>query len=242
MVNTSIRLRPGFTMLELIFALVIIAISILALPTVLFTSTQSQEQTLKEEGILLTTSKIASILTYSWDSNSSPLGTLMSTSQVLRVTNGDSELDRNATSDFRLGHFQEELRRRLTPASNERNATLLPAAPATNKFGIEDFNNEVSDIGAVGSAEGYKKQYRRSTSVIYVDDAATYNATTINYNFPVVSVSGVSPSGGPPTTNIKMIQVSTLESDGAGGWTPIIVMRSYSTNIGEVEFFKRRYE
>jgi len=221
--------RSAFTLIELIFAIVIISIGVLALPTVLFTNAASQEQTLKEEGIMLTTTKIAQILTYPWDQNSSPLS-IMSTSQVLTtIANPPDGLERNGISDFRIGHFPGELRRRMTPYSNERNATSIGGA---NNIG--SFNNEEVTIGAAGSDQGYKKEYNITTSVIYVDDNATYSATNVVYNFGTVAVPGA-------TSNIKMVQVSTAEKDAAGAWQPIIVMRSYSANIGEAEFYKRRY-
>ena len=225
----QMQARHAFTMLELVFAIVIIGIAVLALPTVLLTSASSQEQTLKEEGIMLTTAKIAQILTFPWDANSSPTA-VMSTSQVLN-TGGHGALGRNGISDFRIGHFQDELRRRMTPESDQRAAGAIGGV---NNIG--SFNGDDVTVGAAGVATGYKKQYRTTTLVSYVADAADYNTaanTDINFNFTTAAAGG--------TTNMKMIQVSTSELDSAGAWVPIIQMTSYSSNIGEAEFFKRRY-
>jgi len=231
MVKKQFQLRSAFTMIELIFAIVIIAIAVLAMPTIMFTNASSQEQTLKEEGIMLTTTKIAQILTYPWDVSSSPpiVGGLMSTSQVVN-TNGDPLLARNGTTDFRIGQFQDELRRRMTPRSAQRAAGAIGGAAGSN---IGAFDGDIETVGAVGSVQGYKKQYRMTTSVSYVTDIAAYNANTINFNFSTGAL------GGP--TNIKMVQVSTDELTPAGAWIPIIQMTSYSANIGEAEFYKRRY-
>lgn len=219
----------AFTMLELVFAIVIIGIAVLALPTVLLTSASSQEQTLKEEGIMLTTTKISQILTFPWDQNSSPTA-VMSTSQVLN-TAGDADLNRNGTTDFRIGHFPDELRRRMSPNSAQRSAGAIGGV---NNIG--SFNGEAVTVGAAGSDQGYKKQYRTTTLVRYVADAADYNIaadTNLIFNFTTADPG--------TTTNIKMIQVSTSEMDPAGAWVPIIQMTAYSANIGEAEFFKRRY-
>jgi len=223
--------RSAFTMIELIFAIVIISIAILALPTILVRDASSQEQTLKEEGIMLTTTKIAQILTYSWDQSSSPT-TVMSTSQVLDTSHGDSDFDRNA-SDFRVGHFQDELRRRMTPNSSTRTAGTIGGAAGTN---IGAFNNDVETVGTPNNPQGYKKQYRTTTTVRYVSDAANYGDNNISFDFS--TTAGLSTTN---STNLKMVQVSTDEMDTAGAWVPIIQMTSFSANIGEAEFYKRRY-
>lgn len=227
--------RSAFTMIELVFAIVIISISILALPTVLLNDATSQEQTLKEEGIMLTATKISQILTYPWDESSSPLGALMSTSQVLNTANGDTELGRNGITDFRFGHFADELRRRMTPFSAQRAAGPIGGAVGTN---IGAFNGDVETVG--GSADGnmtlgYKKEYQTTTTVGYINDETGYAATDIVFNFSDIPGANI--------TNIKMIQVTTHEKspDPAVGWVPIIQMTSYSANIGEEEYAKRRY-
>ncbi len=218
-------------MIELIFAIVVVSISILALPTVLLTDATSQEQTLKEEGIMLTTTKVAQVLTYPWDQNSPPLG-VMSSSQVLN-TGGDTDLSRIGASDFREGHFPDELRRRMTPSSNPRAASAIGGAANSN---IGAFDGEQVTVGAAGADLGYKKQYRLTTAVSYVTDAADYNTTgntNILFDFDTNASAG--------TSNIKMVRVSTDELDTAGNWVPIIQMTSFASNIGEAEFFKRRY-
>ena len=230
MVKRQLQTRHAFTMIELVFAIVIIAIAVLAMPTIMFTNAASQEQTLKEEAIMLTTTKIAQILTYPWDANSSPLGVLMSTSQVLgTVANPPLGLERNATTDFRIGHFPNQLRRRMTPFSNERNATGIGGIFGSN---ISSFNGDQVTIGAAGADQVYKKQYRMTTTVTYVTDNTNYGLNIITFDFNTTA-TGLS--------NIKMVQVTTDEQDTTGTWIPIVQMTSYSTNIGEAEFYKRRY-
>lgn len=228
------RVRSAFTMIELVFAIVIISISILALPTVLLNDASSQEQTLKEEGIMLTTTKISQILTYPWDAQSQPpVGGAVSTSQVLNTVNANAALARNGITDFRIGHFINDLRRRMTPFSAPRIAGAIPIGgnPKTN---IGDFNGDVTTVGGVGDkAAGYKKEYQTTTRVAYVADAANYAANAIVFGFSDVQLAN--------STNIKMVRVTTDERDSAGNWVPIIQMTSYSANIGEAEFAKRRY-
>jgi len=223
MVKTVLS-KPAFTMIELIFAIVIISITVVAMPLVLLQNANSQEMTLKQEGITLTSTKISQMLTFSWDPLSPPLGALMSTANALDVAGGAAP--RVAGTDFRVGHFPGTLRRRMTPASAPRAAGAIAAGAAAS---INDFNGNIVTMGAP-SARGFKRDFRLTTVVRYVTEPANYNATTIVNNFGT-------PSG---VSNIKMIRVSTDEQIN-GAWVPSIRLSSFSSNIGEAEFFKRRY-
>ena len=242
----KVKLRTAFTMIELIFAIVIISITMLTLPNVLLRDASDQEQNLVQEGILITTTKIAQILTFPWDAQSQPPGVgPFSTSQALG-TNGDAELARTVVAgvntDFRVGHFQDAMRRRMSPASAPRNASAIPAAavnPATN---ISDFNDPAAVAAVVGgaalSATGFKKQYLFTNTVAYVSDTATYANTNIVFDFSTAAVAG--------PTSIKMVQVDTdqldITDDPANPTTTrILQLTSFSSNIGEAEFYTRRY-
>lgn len=218
-------------MIELIFAIVIISIGILALPTILLQDASSQEAALMEEGIMMTTTQTAQVLTHSWDANSSPLGAVLSTSEVVDIPGSvGGALDRVAGTDFRVGHFTDEgLRRRMTPASDPRASMGINGA--VSNLGSLNGNVQTVTAADVGAAS-YKKQYQITTSVSYVNDAADYTGSNIVFNFSTV--------GGAASTNIKMIQVTTLDTT-PGSMGNSIQLTSYSANIGEAEFFKRRY-
>ncbi len=218
--------RNAFTMIELIFAMVIISITVLALPLVLLQNADSQEMSLKQEGITLTSTKISQILTFTWDPLSSPLGVLMSTSNALDIAGGGAA-PRVVATDFRVGHFQNELRRRMTPFTNPRFAGAIVGGGATGS--INDFDGNVVTLGAP-TARGFKRDFRLTTTVSYVAEPANYNATIIANNFGTAS----------GTSNIKMVQIATDEQIN-GAWVPAIQLSSFSSNIGEAEFFKRRY-
>lgn len=156
----------------------------------------------------------------------------MSTSQVLE-TGGDNDFDRNGTSDFRVGHFPEQLRRRLSPNSAQRNASAIGVGPNS----ISGQDGTVDNIGAVNGRYAYKKQWRTNTSVAYVSDNAVYAGVggVINgFDF------STAPLAGGATSNIKMVRVTATDMT-AGAASNQVVLTSYSSNIGEAEFFKRRY-
>lgn len=212
-------------MIELIFAIVIISITVVAMPLVLLQNANSQEMTLKQEGITLTSTKISQMLTFSWDPQSSPLGGLMSTSNALDI--GGGAAPRVAGTDFRIGQFPGEVRRRMSPSAFPRFAGAIVGGGATGS--INDFNGNIVTVGAP-TARSFKRDFRLTTTVSYVSEPANYNATVIANNFG--TASGIS--------NIKMIQVSTDEQIN-GVWTPSIQLSAFTSNIGEAEFFKRRY-
>ena len=232
--------RLAFTLIELIFAIVIIGFTMLTLPTIMLQDANSQEGALFQEGIMITTTKASQVLTFPWDPLSSPAGTLMSLSQVLE-TGGTGAADlttRRAApqDDFRLGHFPEQLRRRATPSSDQRTALAIAAnvIPSMNNF-----NAESVDINASAGQEqwAYKKRWQVNTTVSYVPDmtaATDYADENITFNFSDVFNAAA------PVSNIKMIQVTATDitPNSAGNQ---VRLTSYSSNIGETEFYKRRY-
>jgi len=226
--------RHAFTMIELIFAIVIIGVSMLSIPMVMTQDARNQEDSLMQEGILLTATRVSQVLSFPWDINSSPpaLGAFMSTSQVLE-TGGDNDFNRSGISDFRVGHFPEQLRRRLSPNSAPRNASAIGVGPNS----ISGQHGTSDNVGAVNGRYAYKKQWEVNTSVAYVSDNAVYAGVggVINgFNF------STAPLGGGATSNIKMVQVTATDMT-AGVTGNQVVLTSYSSNVGEAEFFKRRY-
>lgn len=236
--------RAAFTMIELIFALVIIGIVFITLPLILLSDSKNVEKNLMQEAIFASVTKMSQILSYRWDDNSSLNPFVITSSNVLTVTNGDSKLDRNI-SDFRVGHIQQPLHRRMTPASTLRNASSVLGAETLNeRDDIDDFiGTGVENLIDTRSSEGYKREYRTNTTVAYVNDSnfqnnTDYTSTTINFTFD----SNTNALAKAQTSNIKLIQISTDQYNiNTAQWEPILVLRAYSCNIGETDFYKRRY-
>ena len=227
--------NSAFTMIELIFAIVVIGITMLTIPLIMVQDARHQEDSLMQEGIMLSTTRIAQALTFKWGRNSFPNGTLISKSKVLN-TAGDGELSvmRAAPdTDFRIGHFPETLRRRMT--SPLLSAVQIGATVAPPRS-INDFNGSTETLAPGIAAFSYKKQWTVTTTVSYVSDATNYAASpTVNYNFPIIAQTD--------TSNIKMVTVTATDNSPASLSTSgkQVVLRSYSSNIGEAEFYKRRY-
>lgn len=238
--------RTAFTMIELIFALVIMSIVFISLPMILINNADSMEDNLIQESIFLTSSKMSQILTYQWDERSSEVDTtVLSTSDVLDVTNGAALLDRN-TEDYRIGHFREDKHRRMSPWGTPRTASVIGAENVGELNDIDDFDALVDSAlininpgNNATSGGGYKKQYRADVSVLYIDDDNFLNGTTYASNSIDFILSNAAAAA--VTTNLKMVEVSIDQQNPAGGWDQTLMLRSFVANIGETDYLKRRY-
>ncbi len=233
--------RRGFTMIELIFAIVIIGIVSLTIPVVLINNARQTENNLLHEAVLIAATKMGQTITYPWDENSVNPGTLAK-AEVLDVGGGDIELNRNVTAfttDFRVGHFIEALHRRMTPLNNSRSAT--PVANLGSDAGDrDDIDDIMADLPVVttNNAEGYKHNYEVRTVVGYANDAAVYGNAIIFFNFNPGIVGNV--------TNLKVVETSVWREDdpigNAGVYDDeVVTFRSFAANIGETDYYKRTY-
>ena len=227
-------------MIELIFAIVIMGVVFITLPLVLLRNASSVEDNLIQESIFLSAAKLSQVLSFQWDQSSSQTGNLtLETADVVTVNAGDPLLDRNAT-EFRRGHFQQSKHRKMTPQGLlERNATAI-GLEGVLYDDIDDFDGLVNfNLIAGTSADGYKKQYRADVNVSYINDGNFVGANTYASN-PLNFIFGITPMAAGATSNIKMVTVS-IDQNNSTGWQQTLLLRAYVANIGETDYFKRRY-
>lgn len=208
-----VKTRHAFTFIELIFAIVIIAIAVVSLPAMNSVISKGVENNLVQEAIFAAATKLNEAVTAYWDENSFEASTTDSLSRV--IDTGDCE--NNATlSNFRQrpGHINQVYHRRCL----ESNATLIAhSALNGNVMALEDMQNAGSifiNMPASGVREaGYKNNY---TATVAVD---------VNASFDGVA-------------NVNMKKISVTITDGAN---IITSLATYSANIGEVDYYKRNY-
>jgi len=218
-------------MIELIFTIIIMGISMAAIPVVLSQVTRSDEFSLNQEAILAGATKIGNILTYEWDEKNVEESDLK---HVLDVTNGDMELNRwpNSNSTRRIGHFKGNSRRKFF--SSELNASSIGTDDATETNlpdDIDDFDAK-SDTLVVNSTSDsdYVKNFILTTKVSYIGDTADYNQTTLSFDFSTTAVA--------PSTNIKMVEVIIKDVQNN---QDIATFRSYAANIGSTKLLHRTF-
>lgn len=202
--------RSAFTFIELIFAIVIIAITVLSLPVMNQVLSKGTDSALVQEAIFAAATELNQATTYRWDENSLESGTDFS--RVLSV----SATDCNSSTHLRPGHINQPFHRRCTDDAALRPSTTL----GKDDSDLDDLDDTIKPAASMYSGDattsaGYKKALNTAISISY------------------------GAFGDIPATekNIKKITVTVSNSDGK-----VAELSTYSANIGEVEYYHRRYD
>ena len=222
-------MRKGFTFIELVVAIVVIAIALMSVPLLLSQASRTNAFNLNQEAVLAGATKIGNILTFPWDDK---LVGQQNVKYILDVTNGDSELDRypNTSSTRRIGNFKANYRRKFDTNQTFASITLGRTGDANSTAfnDIDDFNGTVSRINGDGTGD-YVKDINISTTVKYISDDSNYSSSPIlNFSLDINSTS--------PSTNIKLIEVKVNDNTNN---QEITTLRAFSANIGSYELLYR---
>ncbi len=194
--------RLAFTMIELIFAIVIIGIAVLSLPVMIQINSKGIESNIVQEAIFAASSQLMAASSGYWDVVSMNDNSVSHISRVLNI-GGDCNSDR-----LRPGHIEQPLHRRCLDAdtvpsnSSDNIYQNLDNAVVTDENLLIDTTTGTS---ATASAKGYKKLYTSSISINITD-------------------------------NIKKV-TSTIKDGG----NTVVVLKLLSANIGEIDYYKRRF-
>ena len=241
MVGTKhMLLRPAIAMIELIFAIVIMGITMMSAPMLISTATQSTYVAMQQEGINEAATQVSIIMGYAWDENNTD-DTYV---PILHVTNGDDELEEVPTTARRKGTPNESQRTFIFADANTSN---LFASTALGSDGagevpddVDDFIGDISltQIGGTASIDYIEKTtVNINTAVGYINDTANYDSGSGTITFVPGALSG----GG--TSNIKEIVVTLTSTDTANAdvLAKNIVLRAFSCNIGAYQLEERTF-
>jgi len=171
-------MRKAFTLIELIFSMVIIAIAFSVLPKILQLSMKSATTSLKEEAMFNAVAYVGLIKSTAWDENNTQVD------DILLVSHGNSAYECNSTSGYRQGGMK-----------GSRNCFNKKIASTLGSDG-----NDLDDMDdfVTLNAKNYNssRDYNLSVSENYVDDIApdatqyttTNNSASTNTKFITVSV------------------------------------------------------
>ena len=224
------KLRPAIAMIELIFALVIIGITLMSAPMLISTAEKSGYVAIQQEAINEAASQLNMVLGYHWDPNTTDERFL---DPILIVSNGSNALDElNTTANPNTGRRQgtpSESYRSFIMNSTRLNATAIPTTGLATKDDITDFIGDTNLTLIQASASEYVETttININTALKYSpDDTAGggYNSSSIDYT-PFSSLS----SG---TSNIKTIIVTLTNPGAVTELNKTIVLRAFSCNIG----------
>lgn len=199
--------RAAFTMIELIFAIIIISMSVITLPQIIQITSKTVEGNIVQEAIFAASAELMGATSYYWDLSSMQDYNL---SHLSRVVDIEATCESNSSSSryrLRLGHVEGLYHRRCLESSSDIVSNIADANFLNLNNTVHGnqliFTNETKD------AKGYKDSY----------------------------YSTLSATQGLGDANIKELTLSVTKSDG----TPITTLKSYCANIGEVDYYKRRF-
>ena len=209
--------KYAFTLIELIFAIVVIAISVISLPMMSQVAEKGISANIIQEAIFAASTELNEVTTANWDENSFEIGATDSFSRVIDIPSNPIRCENNSSSQrYRqlIGHINQPLHRRCL----DSNITTFSNTDVVDVISLSDMNHSTQSIFTIGSisdASGYKNNYYSSVDILHPAD---FNGTS---------------------SNIKKITI-TITSDLAGV-NVITRLNTYSMNIGEVDYFKKEY-
>ena len=205
--------KAAFTMIELIFAIVIIAITVMSLPMVTQVTGKAIENSIVQEAIFASSAQLMDATSGYW-SEKSMLD--MNVSHLSRVVDIGLNCDSNSSSSryrLRPGHIAQPFHRRCLDSNASANID----------------SNTTVDIYSLDDAE------QTTAADIFIDGGATGTADATGYKQLYKSTLDVSPA---IDNNIKILTSTVYEDDGT---TVLTILRTQSANIGEIDYYKRTF-
>lgn len=168
--------KNAFTMIELIFAIVIVAISVLSLPMMAQINSEAIESNLIQEAIFAASSALSEATTFSWDENSLNDGDEA-------VVNGDSSCVAG-TPNKRIGHVSRE-------CLNNNGTGFYALAAYTKSIEVAAHGAQSIFIaGANPTAASYKDTYDSIVNVRRCDlgGCVQFGSTANNPNLKEIEI------------------------------------------------------
>lgn len=260
--------RSAFTLIEMIFAIVIMAIVVVSLPMMMQVDNDSRQKNFAQEAVLAASAKLSQVLTYQWDERSLSWldlaenfqtnarivdGTNFSTNAFNRVTGAtESNISRanRMSLNRRFFDINETGAWEVNATSlADNNSTLVNGFEAV--IGMEEQNitlgsNSGFGAGFTTSALGYKRNYRMSVEILRINDALSiggvnpvdYTQSNLTGNNGFV-FSQVEPAGIGANQNTNLRCAKITITDEDN--TSITTLYGYSANIGEYSVASRMH-
>ena len=189
--------RQAFTMLELIFAIVVIGIVVLAIPTLIQVSSKGAENNLAQEAVFAASAELMGASSAYWDENSMYDANKSILSRVIDIDN-----DCNATTNLRPGHINQPFHRRCL---DEKTIGAQNSSGGTT-YDLNDLAHGSQSIitGGTTDASGYKKDYNSTLSV---------NLSPTDSNVKIVTVNVFDPDNGSLVTKLKLQAANIGEAE-----------------------------
>ena len=238
----TMKMRQGIAMVELIFAIVVMAIVLMSAPMLISTAAQSGYTAMQQESIAAASSEIGMILTRHWDEGDTDIN---KTAPIL-TTNGDVGLNAVGATGRRAG----------TPSSSERSfyTSLGGTISASTNFTVEgdfddvdDFNGNNATIGVYNSettsadiGDYVDTNISIQATVAYAEDDASNGASYTNGG-PTLTYNNPFGRGTAATSNIKSVNIRLTTTNPAAELDKNIVLNAFTCNIGTYVLNERNF-
>ena len=205
--------RSAFTFIELIFAIVIIAIAVVSLPMMKQVIFKGIDGAIVQEAVFAAATELNEVTTAHWDDNSFEPG---SADTFARVIDHMGNCENNSSLPsyrYMPGQIVQPLHRKCLDSN-------LTTPADANVNGVVSLNDKAHNstnifINTTINSTGYKHHY---DSNVTVTRPAFFDGQNDN--------------------DMKLIKVTITDSDTGKTLTSL---RTYSANIGEVDFYKKAY-
>ncbi|CAA6815897.1 MAG: Unknown protein [uncultured Campylobacterales bacterium] len=220
------NMKKGFSLIELLFSIVIISLTIFTLPMLMTSSNKSDDISTTSDMIYAIESNIYATLTYKWDENGQDG---IARNKVLKTNSTAIGLNEVNSTNYRIGHVIGNTRRSFHKVPLNASNSLTLEGTVIND--IDDFNDK--NISMSKSIDiDYLNNFDVTTKVSYVEDndaSDMYQKESIDFTL------GLTPTTS--STNIKEVSITAYSSDK----NLSINMKAYSSNIGEGTYVYTRW-
>ncbi len=217
--------KHGFTLIELIITIVIMAGIFAVIPKILFVSGKNDTFAMRQDALMQALSLTTLASHMAWDENNTDHLDILQTQSAY--------FDCNVTQKFRTGSYISANGRMCTEEVNA--STLLGPESGENDYtlfdDIDDFNGNPVESN-ISATQG---KYQLLNSVVYLDDGIV----TENGSMMTIDLSSAAPSA--TTTNIKRFRSKVRYVGNRGGKRNISAFSYYSTNIGQISLAYRNW-
>jgi len=173
--------KHAFTMIELIFAIVIIGISVISLPIMNNVTNKGMENNLVQEAIFAASTEIMGTTSGYWDENSMQDINKSNLSRVINIST-----DCNPSTKLRFGHIPQPYHRRCldsltTQALDTKGGVIYDINDATHNYEdifVDDTTND----------KGYKQTYKSKVTSQLDENVKKITITIKDENDNVVTV------------------------------------------------------
>ena len=217
-------MKKSFSLIELIFTIVIIALIFTTIPKIIYSTNQSFKFTLKEDGIFNMMAKVMDISFREWDENDT-------TSYDILLTGNDNVLECNANANpaIRIGGFY----------SGYAYSRICPHHLYVSHIGTDSGETSEEDYDDVDDYNGTEENATKNGStryILYITDGYSGEWNKSNYDYDTQTLNFSFTNQATTTkSNIKLTKITLYDKKYDKN---ISNARYWSANIGKVGYIE----